>query len=450
MSVILWIDGQFLTSDYIFIPIYGILIFLAAFFFRPASPSLKKYFLRGLFFKIIGGFLFWLIYCSIYDGGDSWAYFVSCKAVGNLLVQDFELGLKVLSGEISGFETWTYFNRDTGFPMGYMLRDEKTFSVARYTSLIYLVSSRSFLVTTVLVSALSYIGMWKFYSLIVKLYPFAEKNAFYIIMCTPSLLFWGGGIMKDTYVLSASCWFCYNFYMCLIRREKQLVNILLLVLNTIVILNIKSYVFLSLFPGALLWLNSAYLKQIKNSLARVIVLPGLSISLVLLGFLTIENMSNLMGDYADVDSAIQQAQVIQEDLLREEAYGSNSYNIGKIDGTVSNMLSLAPLAIFTAIFRPLPWEIGSPIMVISALENTIFISFLIFILLKINPLKFFSSIFSDPFLLFCFIFTLVFSYGVGIASTNFGALVRYKIPLIPYFLTLLYVVYSKTNNPTNQ
>ena len=227
MGVILWLSGQFISSDYVFLPIYIILIYLTALFFKPENPSLKKYFLRGLFFKITGGFLFWLVYCSIYDGGDSWAYFVSCKAVGNLLIQDFPTGWQVLTGEISGLKTWSHFNVDTGFPMGYMLIDDKTFSVARYSSLIYLVSSRSFLVTTVIVSSLSYIGMWKFYSLVIRLYPYAGKIAFYIIICTPSLLFWGGGIMKDTYVLSASCWFCYNFYMSFIRREKQLINILL-------------------------------------------------------------------------------------------------------------------------------------------------------------------------------------------------------------------------------
>lgn len=448
MSMTLWINGQFLQSDYIFFPIYGILILLLAFLFQPKNPLKKKYFFRGLYLKIIGGVFFWLIYCSVYDGGDSWAYFVSSKAVGNLLMQNFEIGWQVLNGEISGLKAWSCFNGETGFPMGYMLRDDKTFSVARYTSILYLLSSRSFLVTTLLISSISFIGMWKFYSLVVMIYPRAHKISFYIILLTPSLIFWGGGIMKDTYVLSACCWFCYNFYMCFIKRKTILVNIFFLVINTVIIINIKSYIFLSLFPGTLLWLNNAYLKQIKNSLIRILVLPGLSIFLVFLGFLTFENVSSLMGDYGNVDSAIQQAQVIQADLLREEAYGTNSYNIGKIDGTLPNMISLAPFAIFTAIFRPLPWEIGSPIMIISALENSILIFFLIFIILKINPFNFFKAIFSEPFLLFCFTFTIIFGFGVGIASTNFGALARYKIPLLPYFLTLLYIIYSKKTKPT--
>ena len=41
-----------------------------------------------------------------------------------------------------------------------------------------------------------------------------------------------------------------------------------------------------------------------------------------------------MGVYGDVDSAIQQAQVIQDDLLREDQYGGNNYNIGELDGSL--------------------------------------------------------------------------------------------------------------------
>ena len=34
-----------------------------------------------------------------------------------------------------------------------------------------------------------------------------------------------------------------------------------------------------------------------------------------------------MGVYGNVDSALEQAQIIQEDLLREEQYGGNNYKL---------------------------------------------------------------------------------------------------------------------------
>ena len=84
-----------------------------------------------------------------------------------------------------------------------------------------------------------------------------------------------------------------------------------------------------------------------------------------------------MGVYGGVETAIEQAQVIQDDLSRSDQYGDNYYSIGKIEGSISSLLRVAPLAVFTALFRPLFWEIGSPAMVISALENSILLVFTI-------------------------------------------------------------------------
>ena len=159
----------------------------------------------------------------------------------------------------------------------------------------------------------------------------------------------------------------------------------------------------------LIWLNNAYLKKIESSIVRLLVFPLLLIVITFIGVYSTQNLSSLMGVYGDVDSAIQQAQVIQEDLLREEQYGGNNYDIGQLDGSVGGLLSVAPLAIFTALFRPLFWEIGSPTMVLSVIENTFFIIFTLLILLRTSPLKVISILFDQPFLLYCFIFFLLYS-----------------------------------------
>ena len=71
-------------------------------------------------------------------------------------------------------------------------------------------------------------------------------------------------------------------------------------------------------------------------------------------------------------------------------------------------------------------------MVISAIENTILLILTLVLIIRVNPIKFARVIFSEP-LVMVFTFSILFAYGVGIVSTNFGALVRYKIPLMPFF-----------------
>jgi hypothetical protein len=65
----------------------------------------------------------------------------------------------------------------------------------------------------------------------------------------------------------------------------------------------------------------------------------------------------------------------------------NSYNIGEIDGSIIGMMSIAPLAVFTAIYRPLFWEIGSPMMVVSVVENSILLIFTFYLFINIGPIR---------------------------------------------------------------
>jgi hypothetical protein len=266
------------------------------------------------------------------------------------------------------------------------------------------------------------------------------------MLILPTLIFWGSGIMKDSYVLGSTCWITYNFYKISIERKKLFWNIIFLMLNIFILINTKAYVLISIFPGIILWLNSTYLKSSKSILSKAIKFPFFILIFGFLGYLVVINFSSLMGVYGDVDTAIEQAQVIQQDLLREEAYGSNNYNIGKIDGTIEGMISLAPLAIFTAIYRPLFWEIGSPVMVVSVFENTILLLFTLYLLINIGPFRLIRILLSEPFLLYAFVFSILFAFGVGIAGTNFGALVRYRVPLMPFYLPMIFLIYRISKN----
>jgi hypothetical protein len=259
----------------------------------------------------------------------------------------------------------------------------------------------------------------------------------------PSLVFWGGGIMKDSFVLGGVCWATYCFYYGIIRRKKIILNLFLLVFNFIIIVNIKSYVAIAAIPGMLVWLNSGIIKSLKSSFSKFILRPIIFSLIILSGIAVFNNLDALgLSQFENVDETIEQAQVIQQDLLREDQYGKNNYNIGELDGTLVGLINLAPTAIFTAIYRPTFLEIGSPAMVLSAIENFILLLFSLLAVALKGPVKFFKVVLSEPLLLYSLTFTLIFAFGVGIASTNFGALVRYRVPLIPFYFPLIYIIYK--------
>ena len=434
-----------ITNEILFSSIYLLIILFIGLMiklrYQKKYPE-YKYFVKGLLLKLVGVSAFCIVYLFYYRGGDTINYFLGSKAIANLLLQNFEIGWEVLLNTDSTYNNISSFNYETGYFPSYMWKSDNTAAVCRFSAPFSLISNNSFFATSFLVASLSYIGIWKIFRLFNSLYSGNTKMLAYIILFLPTLIFWGSGIMKDSYVLGATCWITYNFHQIFILRKKLLINSLFLGLNLFIILNTKAYVILSLIPGMLLWVNSAYLKNAKGILSKIITIPMLILFVGFGGFYAINNLSSLMGVYGDVDSAIEQAKIIQEDLLREEQYGNNNYELGEIDGSVAGMVTMAPVAIFTAIYRPLPWEIGSPMMVISVFENSILLIMTIFILFRVNPYRIIIIILSEPILLYSFVFSILFAFGVGIAGTNFGALVRYKVPLIPFYFPMIFLIYK--------
>ena len=444
--------GEFISIiDLVLIPVYIMVLYILTNNIKKKYIQLipeYKYFVSGILFKFFGVIAFSLLYLFYYGGGDTVNYFKGTKAISSLIFNEPKFGFQALFDFGVGSRWYQIYTYASVLPPFYMWRDHNTFSVCRFSTIFYILGSGRFLITGLLTSIFSFIGVWKLYRMFNELYPGNSKALAYIILFLPSLLFWGGGIMKDSYILCATSWAVYNFYKIFIVKRKILLNLLIFSFNIYVILNLKSYLLISLLPGMLIWMNNQLLKNIKSPVFKVLLFPIVIAVVSTFGFLSINSLSESMGVYGDVDSAIVQAQVIQSDLLRGDQYGSNSYFIGKLDGTLSNLLSLAPIAVLTALFRPFLWEIGSPTMVISAIENFALMIFVVLLLIRTNPIKIIKLLTKNPFLLFCILFSLFFAFGVGIAGTNFGALVRYKIPMMPFFFGGLYLIFKLSNVKT--
>ena len=45
--------------------------------------------------------------------------------------------------------------------------------------------------------------------------------------------------------------------------------------------------------------------------------------------------------------------------------------------------------------------------------------------------------------MYCFLFAFIFALFVGATTNNFGTLVRYKIPCLPFYVISLFLIYEK-------
>ena len=104
------------------------------------------------------------------------------------------------------------------------------------------------------------------------------------------------------------------------------------------------------------------------------------------------------------------------------------------------MIKKFPQGVVVTLFRPFPWECKKVIVALSALEALAFLYFTCKLLF--NRKSKLSLFMKDPTVLFCLIFSLIFSFAVGISAGNFGALSRYKIPCLPFYGAFLMISLS--------
>jgi len=353
-----------------------------------------------------------------------------------MIGKNFSVYLDIMAGNLTQTNLYT-FDNSTGY-LEYW-RDPQSFSTIRFTSPLYLLTVKSYFTCTLLVSALTYAGTWRLYLLFTREFPGLEKQFAISILYFPSLIFWGSGIMKDTFTLSAACWFTYSMYMIFIKREKVLVNIFWLIATTYVMVVCKPYIFIALLPGTMVWVSFKRIQKIKSPVFRILSTPIIIAVFLIAGSFIFGGLSSDLKQYSSVEGVLSKAVTSQQDL-KQEYYKGNSFDIGQFDGTISSALSKFPLAVTAGLFRPFIFEARNPVMFISGIENTFLLIFTMIFLFRIGPIIVIKYIFKEPLLLFSLAFAIFFAFGIGLSTSNFGALVRYKIPCIPFYLSSLYIM----------
>jgi hypothetical protein len=202
----------------------------------------------------------------------------------------------------------------------------------------------------------------------------------------------------------------------------------------------KVYILLVWIPFALFWVIIDRASRIPNSKKRKLFLVnsliiGLGLSGGLLTILTV-----FYPQFA-WDLLMESIVANRNELLFTDKYyggsGGSRFDIGEFDPTLSGMVGKIPQALFAALFRPSLLDGKSLIMIPSILENTLILFFVIRWIIRTPLSKLFSGLKGRPALQAFLLFSLLFSCFVGLSTSNFGTLLRYRLPSLPFFLTAL-------------
>ena len=434
--------------DLLIAPLYAAIILIFAHKFtikRRIKERFYNYFLPGLLVKMFGAVALGLIYSYYYGGGDTYNYHYTANTLVDLLLENPKDFMYIYLGNPK-YSDYYLFTSSNSFT--YWVNDEYAFFVSKCFMPIELICFKSYIATSLVVASLCYLGVWRLFLVFTKEFPKLVRQFRWSILYVPSVVFWGSGIMKDSITFSAVCFFVHGFYWFFTQKRRQVKYIAALLFGTFILLSIKPYILFALLPGSILWFVALRVSRIKNTFLKVMFAPTLLMVGIAISLFVLQQLGDSLGNYS-VEKVIKTASGAQQDL-KQSYYGGNTFDIGDYEPTITGLLSVSHKAIFAALFRPTIFDVKNVVMALSAIENTFILLFTIYLLFKLRFFKFFGLITTHPLLMFSFVFSVFFAFSVGVSISNFGALVRLKIPCIPFFLSSLVILNYMLNESSYQ
>lgn len=404
------------------------------------NPIYGMYYMRGINAKFGATIFFALIYIYYYKGGDSLAFYYSVSPLYKLTFNHPNIYMRFLFGMQEYYPVECLAEADAQGVM-YLLKGSPTLTTIRIASVVNLFCFNSYIVLCLAFAYISFTFQWLVFKLIVLLRPQLHKALSIAFLFIPSVLFWGSGVGKDSIMLGAILLAFYCFYSAFILRQRVIINIILLLFTAYLISLIRGFIVFTLIPCCMLMAVTYYRGSIKSTVVRILVGPALLAVGIGVSIFFVQSLGNSVSSYS-IDSLQQKAEGFKSwHSYLGETQGGSSYSLGSdMEYTPIGILKQAPMAMVITLFGPFVWQVRNPVMLLSALENLFLLFFTFKVLINKRVYTLLGILIGDHLVVFCLAFVCILSIAVGITSFNYGALVRYRIPILPFFVLLLVLV----------
>lgn len=438
----------FSTTDLAAFPLCFLIIF---FIIRAKAKSnkderIKMLYFRAFYFKIICVLSFAILTEFYFKGGDTGLYYQATQNM-RAAIKDNPDNLKValltpkLTVKSPLFDYFFYDGYTDDLTYNYMFSSANFFppKIALLPSYMFF---NSYLCISMCFAFFALGGSIRLFKTFYHFYPGQYREIALACLFLPSVCYWSSGLLKDPITFGCIGYISYAMLNLFVKKRNYISSIALIAVCSFLLYTIKVYILLVLVMAILIWQFAEYNKLIENRTLRSIFagmtfLGSLAVGYFLLQYLTsFEAAQQYQLDKFQGNAEYQRR--MYADIARQTG-GQDSY----FEINTSNPLLMVLGGITATFYRPFLWEVNSPIALLSCAESSIFLFLTLFFIYKKGIKKFFTVPFSDPRILMCFVFALIFSVAVGITSANFGALSRYKIPCMPFYLIMILLMYNK-------
>jgi hypothetical protein len=238
----------------------------------------------------------------------------------------------------------------------------------------------------------------------------------------------------------------FSVYNLLIKRNSIFKNSIVALISAFILGTIKLYILISYLPFLLLFVVLHYVKNTNSALAKSILLASILIVISLSFYLLSDRLKEEMGDFA-LDKIAVSVKTTQSNFENLSSQAESSFSLGvDFDGSAISLLKIAPAAIAATLFRPYLWESKKVSTLLSSVESLVLMLFTLYVFFKVRPVSIVAGFVKDPIILCCFSFAILFALFVGATTLNFGTLVRYKVPCMPFYIISLLLLLDRKKN----
>lgn len=375
--------------------------------------------------KIVFTYLYAFAYQYYFKEGDTFVYYKNALQLRNLFFEEPLVYFNLIFKSPVNFNPlfFQYFN----FNQFSISNFEETseFLVSRISSVVMILSGKSYLNVSLVFSILNYILAWNFFSILrnklnvpsVVLLP---------LLLWPTLLFWASGINKE--IIYMPCLFL--IFRFLLLEDYSFKQIVFFLFSFLLLFIMKPFIAVVLFLSLL---SSYFINRLKSWYQFVF-------SLVVLFFI-IGILFYAFSDYLNFITLFQLAQKDATFLA-----GGTGYELNSDISSLSGFLFLILESILVSLYRPYLFEINSFITLFLSMEALL--AFLLSVYVIWNFKRINEKLFEYKRVIVFLLFFLIFhSIIFGAISFNYGTLMRFKIVITPLFFSLLFFIIYKLRLP---
>lgn len=396
------------------------ILFIVAWRISAADGSgVKRFFWPALVFKLLAGICLGLLYRYYYNGGDTFAYFEESTKLSALARSDLLLYLRFLR---SGDESFTAWNSLT------LLQPRALFMI-KIVSVANLFSHDNYWINSLYFSFVSFLSAWMLVKAITRFSDPIRHVTVAGFLFFPSVVFWSSGLMKESLAIAALFFLAAVFLKAWMREPLSLWTWVLTLISLWLLWRLKYYYLAVFLPIAfaslivrLLFLgrwNDAPKFYHPVVWCGVFLIPLVVIALLRPNFHPDRFLHVVVSNYRDF-----QMLSAQDDLIHYQA----------LEPTVASVLTNAPWALFSGLFRPLPWEAGTALKFFMSVEN------ILLLILSVAALSNIPKVLRSPNRLLLFsvaLYVVILCVFLALSTPNFGTLARYRVGFLPFFFLLI-------------